>query len=189
MPERLVTEFSTRARHIDAETGRLIENYTAEHGRRPPPATIMKLRAQATLSTRPEKKVRSLAALTSEWRQRAGQVLGADATSWARRVSANEEPLLLRADDVSLDVIASLGQDVVASVGEKRSTWHRWNLTAEAARQTMGYRFATTEDREAIARRPSAATCTRRGPRPLRRADSPRGHPVDHLPARPARPR
>ncbi|WP_449224138.1 MobF family relaxase [Agromyces aerolatus] len=150
VPEALVKEFSTRARHIDAETDRLIENYVAEHGRRPSPATITKLRAQATLSTRPEKEVRSLADLTASWRERAGQILGSDTTSWARSVTTNEEPLLLRADDVPLDVIASLGQDVVTAVGEKRSTWHRWNLTAEAARQTMGCRFASTEDREAI---------------------------------------
>jgi conjugative relaxase-like TrwC/TraI family protein len=150
VPEGLVAEFSTRARHIDAETDRLIDAYVTEHGRRPSPATIMKLRAQATLSTRPEKEVHSLADLTAQWRQRASRVLDADATSWARTVTANEEPLLLRADDVPLDVIASLGASVVEAVGEKRSTWHRWNLTAEAARQTMGYRFATTEDREAV---------------------------------------
>lgn len=150
VPEELVTEFSTRSRHIDVETDRLIEQYVTEHGRRPAPATIMKLRAQATLTTRPEKEVHSLADLTASWRPRARRVLGADATSWARGVAANEEALLLRADDVPLDVIASLGQSVVETVGEKRSTWRRWNLTAEAARQTMGYRFATVEDREAI---------------------------------------
>jgi len=110
----------------------------------------MKLRAQVTLTTRPEKEVHSLADLTADWRQRAGRVLGSDATAWARRVAANEEPLLLRADDVPLDVIASLGQSVVEAVGEKRSTWRRRNLTAEAALQTMGYRFASTEDREAV---------------------------------------
>src|SRR5690606_25451207 len=43
-----------------------------------------------------------------------------------------------------------LGQSVVEAVGEKRSTWRRWNLMAEAARQTMGWRFASTRDREAI---------------------------------------
>lgn len=94
--------------------------------------------------------VRSLADLTAEWRGRAGRLLGTDATSWARGVTANETPLLLRADDIPLDVIASLGQSVVDVVGEKRSTWRRWNLTAEAARQTMGYRFASTTDREAV---------------------------------------
>jgi conjugative relaxase-like TrwC/TraI family protein len=150
VPEELVKEFSTRARHIDAETDRLIDAYVSEHGRRPSPATIMKLRAQATLATRPEKEVRSLADLTAEWRHRAGRVLGLDATAWARRVTVNDQPLLLRADDIPLDVIDNLGGSVVEAVGEKRSTWRRWNLTAEAARQTMGYRFASSEDREAV---------------------------------------
>src|SRR5699024_10124785 len=82
VPEGLVGEFSTRARHIDVETDRLIDQYVEAHGRRPSPAIIMKLRAQATLSTRPEKEVRSLSDLTATWRQRAGRVLGADVTSW-----------------------------------------------------------------------------------------------------------
>ncbi|MEA5055834.1 MAG: MobF family relaxase [Propionicimonas sp.] len=150
VPEELVAEFSIRSRHIDAETDRLIEQYVTKHGGRPAPATIMKLRAQATLTTRPKKEVRSLADLTAEWRRRAGRVLRADVTSWARGVTANQAPLLLRADDVPLDVIASLGQGVVEVVGEKRATWRRWNLTAEAARQTMAYRFASTEDRKAV---------------------------------------
>lgn len=150
VPEELVAEFSTRARHIDEATDRLIETYVAEHGRRPSAATIMKLRAQATLTTRPAKTVRSLADLTAAWRNRAATVLGEDATGWARRIAANETPLLLRADDIPLEIVRNLGESVVAAVGEKRSTWRRWNLTAEAARQTMDYRFATTQDREAI---------------------------------------
>jgi conjugative relaxase-like TrwC/TraI family protein len=150
VPEELVAEFSTRARHIDEATDRLIDKYVAEHGRRPSAAAIMKLRAQATLSTRPEKTVHSLADLTAKWRNRAATVLGEDATGWARRVAANEQPLLLRADDIPLDIVRNLGESVVAAVGEKRSTWRRWNLTAEAARQTMDYRFTTAQDREAI---------------------------------------
>ncbi|WP_230953346.1 MobF family relaxase [Propionibacterium freudenreichii] len=150
VPEALVAEFSTRARHIDEATDRLIDAYVAEHGRRPSAAVIMKLRAQATLSTRPEKTVHSLAELTATWRNRATVVLGEDATGWARRVAVNDQPLLLRADDIPLDIVRRLGESVVAAVGEKRSTWRRWNLTAEAARWTMGYRFATTRDREAI---------------------------------------
>jgi len=151
VPERLVGEFSSRSRQIDREKARLIAEYVARHGRQPSLATVIKLRAQATLATRPEKQVRSLADLTSEWRERASHLLGEDATRWARTVTANDAPpLLLRADDVSLDVIDQLGRSVVEAVGEKRSTWRRWNLTAEAARQTMPYRFATTRDREVI---------------------------------------
>lgn len=150
VPEELIAEFSTRARHIDIETDRLIAEYVAAHGRRPTPAVIMKLRAQATLTTRPEKQVRSLANLTAEWRARATKTLGQDATMWAREVTDNDKPLLLRADDVPLDVIGEIGSSVVEVVGEKRSTWRRWNLMAEASRQTMGWRFATIQDREAI---------------------------------------
>ena len=150
VPEELVQEFSTRARHIDAEKDRLIAEYVARHGRQPSTATIIKLRAQATLSTRPEKEVRSLADLTAEWRTRATGVLGQDATGWARTVTDNDKALLLRADDVPLEVVAELGQTVVEVVGEKRSTWRRWNLMAEASRHTMGWRFATMRDREAV---------------------------------------
>ncbi|WP_454132636.1 MobF family relaxase [Microbacterium lacticum] len=150
VPEQLVAEFSSRSRQIDQEKNRLIAEYIARHGRQPSLATIIKLRAQATLATRPEKQVRSLADLTGEWRDRASHLLGEDATRWTRTVTAHDAPMLLRADDVPLDVIASLGRSVVESVGEKRSTWRRWNLTAEAARQTMPYRFATTQDREAV---------------------------------------
>lgn len=130
VPDELVTEFSTRSRHIEAEKDRLIAGYVAKHGRQPSARTVLKLRAQATLATRPEKQVRSLADLTAEWRQRAGRVL--------------------RADDVPLDVVREVGQTVMETVGEKRSTWTRWNLHAEASRQLMGWRFASIQDREAI---------------------------------------
>ncbi|MFE2773833.1 MobF family relaxase [Microbacterium resistens] len=150
VPEKLVVDFSSRSRQIEQEKNRLIAEYVERHGRQPSPTTVIKLRAQATLATRPEKQVRSLADLTAEWRARATHLLGEDATTWARTVTANDAPLVLRADDVPLDVVAELGRSVVEAVGEKRSTWRRWNLTAEAARQTTPYRFATTRDREAI---------------------------------------
>lgn len=99
----------------------------------PYPAVVMKLRAQATLSTKPEKTVHSLADLTESWRACAGEILGENAAGWVRRVSTGaKHPLLLRADDLPCDVIHSIGESVVAGVGEKRSTWRRWDLTAEA---------------------------------------------------------
>jgi len=150
VPESLIALFSSRSRHIDQETDRLIERYIGEHGRRPSSATIVKLRAQATLTTRPDKQVQSLAALTAQWRERASASLGEDATEWAGRITAAPSVPLLRADDIPLDVIRELGQTVIEVVGEKRATWRRWNLYAEAARQTMGWRFASTTDREAI---------------------------------------
>ncbi|MBX7162025.1 MAG: AAA family ATPase, partial [Acidimicrobiia bacterium] len=56
----------------------------------------------------------------------------------------------LRAEDVPLDLVAAVGRQVVAVVGEKRSTWRHWNLWAEASRQTMEWRFATSRYREAV---------------------------------------
>ncbi len=150
VPEGLLAEFSSRSRHIDIEKDRLIAEYVASHGNAPSKATIIRLRQQATLATRPDKVLRSLAELTNDWRTRAGRLLGRDATEWAREALNVAAPALLRADDVPLDVIARVGEIVVSVAGEKRTTWGRWNLYAEAARQTMGWRFTATEDREAI---------------------------------------
>lgn len=151
VPENLIGEFSTRSRFIEQEKDRLIDAYVARHGRQPSPRTVLKLRAQATLATRPEKDVRSLADLTVEWRRRATQLLGEDATTWASALTSGKAlPATVRADDVPLDVIAQIGQTVASVVGEKRSTWTRWNLHAEASRQLMGLRFASTADRKAI---------------------------------------
>ncbi len=145
VPQSLVEGFSGRSRDINEVTDRLIEEYVANHGRRPRRSTIMKLRQQATLSSRPEKHIHSLADLTTTWRRRTAEVLDGDAVSWAREVTTNPARPMLRADDVPLDVpldvIEELGRTVVAVVGEKRATWRRSNLYAETARQTLGWRF------------------------------------------------
>ncbi|WP_271202576.1 MobF family relaxase [Microbacterium dextranolyticum] len=151
--ESLISEFSTRSRHIEAEKDRLIAEYVATHGRQPSARIVLKLRAQATLATRPEKHIHSLADLTRQWRERAGRVLGQDATGWARTLThqVTDAPArVLRADDVPLDVVREVGLSVMAVASEKRSTWTRWNLHAEASRQLMGWRFASMLDREAI---------------------------------------
>ena len=151
VPESLIHEYSGRSRMVDEETDRLIREYVARHGRRPSATRIIELRAKATLATRPEKVIRSLYDLTTEWRDRAHPILGASAVEWARRLTA--VPIArpnLRADDIPLDVVAELGASVVGAVSEKRSTWRHWNLWAEASRQTMGWRFASVEDREAV---------------------------------------
>ena len=60
VPDELVHEFSSRSRGIELETDRLVEAYVREHGGRPSSAAIIRFRAMATLSTRPEKTIRSL---------------------------------------------------------------------------------------------------------------------------------
>jgi conjugative relaxase-like TrwC/TraI family protein len=151
VPESLIGEFSSRSRMIEEETDRLIAEYVDTHGHRPSTTRIIELRAKATLETRPDKIIRSLSDLTTEWRERAHTVLKADAGKWARRATARPAARPgLRADDIPLHVIADVGVSVVGAVREKRSTYRHWNLWAEASRQTMGWRFATVEDREAV---------------------------------------
>jgi conjugative relaxase-like TrwC/TraI family protein len=150
VPDALVADFSTRSRHIDIETDRLIAEYVARNGHRPTPVTITKLRAQATLATRPAKHVQSLAELTKGWRERASRVLGQDASAWARAACADQSPVLLRAEDVQLDAIKMLGESTMRAVSEKRATWRHWNLAAEASRQLIQPRFASALDREVV---------------------------------------
>lgn len=149
--DRLVREFSGRARMIEVEKDHLVAEYEEAHGRRPSRTTVIRLRAQATLSTRPTKQIRSLADLTRGWRTRAERTLGQSPTEWTRRITrtARWSPGL-RADDIDVELLTALGGSVVDAVSQKRSTWRHWNLWAEASRQTMGWRFATAEDREAV---------------------------------------
>jgi conjugative relaxase-like TrwC/TraI family protein len=147
--DALISEFSSRTREIELKKDELIAAYVARHGRMPSPKTIVELRAQATLATRPPKETRSLADLTAEWRCRASHRLGADPTAWAATLlGASGAPLTV--DDVPLAAIEAVGADVVAAVEVKRAVWNHWNLMAEASKQTMDLRFASTSDREAV---------------------------------------
>lgn len=150
VPQKLVTAFSQRSRDIDAATEAAIAEYVATHGHQPKRSTINKLRQTANLTTRPPKHIHSLADLTAGWRRCATDLLGEDATTWAQNALANAPQRLLRADDIPLDLIEEVGRSVVIEVGANRSTWRRANLYAETARQTLGWRLATTRDREAI---------------------------------------
>lgn len=105
----MIEEFSSRCRGIDIETDRLITAYVRAHGRRPSKTTTIRLRAQATLATRPPKRLRSLADLTVEWRERTDRVLGSDATGWARALTTGPSRPVLRAGDVPLDLIGEVG--------------------------------------------------------------------------------
>lgn len=146
----LIGEFSSRTREIEVEKDRLIGEYVDRHGRQPSAKTIVKLRAQATLATRPAKEVRPLADLTAEWRHRAQAQLGVEPTAWAATLTSISEGEPLTVDDIPTEAINDAAGEVVAAVSAKRAVWNHWNLLAEASKQTMGLRFATTADREAM---------------------------------------
>lgn len=151
VPQELMDEFSTRTKDIERVKNRLVEEYTAKHGRQPSRAQLWQIRQQATLETRPPKELHSLQELTRQWRDRADRVLGTEAVAWGRNLAETGvgEPLL-RADDLPLERLEELGGQVVEQVAQRRTTWRRWNLHAEAVRQTMPYRFASAVDRDAV---------------------------------------
>lgn len=151
VPQELMDAFSSRTRAIEEAKEQLVEDYIAKHGLRPSKSVLWRLRQQATLETRPEKEVLPLSELTDRWRTRASRHLDTDPPAWASRMLAETgtEPLL-RADDLPTEKLQELARQVLAEVGERRSTWKRWHLHAEAVRQSMPYRFASAEDRTAV---------------------------------------
>ncbi|WP_159499381.1 MobF family relaxase [Microbacterium sp. 18062] len=151
VPQDLMDEFSSRTKDIERVKERLVREYAAKHGRQPSRALLWQIRQQATLETRPPKELRSLRELTDLWRARASDVLDRDAVAWARELATTgSAEALLRADDIPLQDVEQLASVVVDQVAERRSTWRRWNLHAEAVRQTMPYRFASATDRDAV---------------------------------------
>ncbi|WP_372461860.1 MobF family relaxase [Antribacter soli] len=152
IPDELLSEFSSRSAEIEHCADALIRQYREQHGREPSRRTVVRLRAQATLATRPPKTLKSLADLTAWWHERATRILGRDSRTWARHLlatAARRPGRLHTAADVPTEKIEEAAVAVLAVVGDKRATWRHWNLWAEAERQTMTWRFHTRHDRVA----------------------------------------
>ncbi|MEU1970529.1 MobF family relaxase [Microbacterium sp. NPDC019599] len=153
----LIDAFSTRSRGsedasgIEARKNQLITDYAERYGHQPSSRVAIRLRQQATLDTRPDKTLRSLSELTASWRASATELLGEDATTWARTLlETDATDAVLRADDLTAQVLDDLAVVTRMVVEDKRAVWGRWNLWAEAVRQTKGIRFASALDREMV---------------------------------------
>ncbi|KRE65670.1 hypothetical protein ASG92_16960 [Arthrobacter sp. Soil736] len=149
--DALIREFSNRSRLIDLETDRLVAEWTRERGTPPSATTTVKLRQQATLSTRTPKAeaIAPLHELSAQWQERAvakGFEPDLVLASTIRRSHASP----FRACDFTatwIGAVASLTRERVAT---KRATWNRWNLLAEAERVCAEIRCRTPEDRNAL---------------------------------------
>ncbi|GAB2489994.1 MobF family relaxase [Promicromonospora xylanilytica] len=146
----LVAAFSVRSGQVNSRADELIAGHVDKYGRRPSPSTIDKYRQRASKETRPDKTHHSLADLTTRWRQRTAEILGREPGEWASELVSKTSRRMLRADDVPLDLIDHLARTVVIAVSEKKPVWRRWNLYAEAVRQTKVLRLVTAEDRMAV---------------------------------------
>ncbi|MFK0002684.1 MobF family relaxase [Paenarthrobacter sp. NPDC090522] len=147
----LIREFSNRSRLIDVETDRLVNEWIAEHGTRPLATTTVKLRQQATLSTRNRKEAAPapLRELSAAWRARS-RTKGFDPERVVASVIRRSHNRPFRVGDFAPDWIAAVGHVTRQRVAEKRSTWNRWNLIAEAERVCAEIRCASPEDRNAM---------------------------------------
>ncbi|MDQ6752477.1 MAG: relaxase domain-containing protein [Actinomycetota bacterium] len=147
----LITEFSTRTRAIELEKDRLMRLWNLEHGKDPSDTTVLKLRQQATLATRAA-KTREPVPLTDRlefWRGRAtGLGCRPERLVAATLNQSRRQPI--RGADLSPEWIQATAGLVVELVGQKRATWNRWNLLAEAERVCAGIRITTPAERTAM---------------------------------------
>ena len=152
VPESLMAEFSQRSKQIAARGEELNSSFVAAHGRQPTVVEGMHLRQVATIATRPQKTHRSLAALTSTWRERAADHVPEDEQlAWVSSLAGRNDLPLLHTGDLAEPILDDAAQAVVSTVAEHHSTYGRQNLLAEAHRLLHGVRFASPDDRVAVA--------------------------------------
>jgi conjugative relaxase-like TrwC/TraI family protein len=141
----LLAEFSTRSRRIEDATRGLVAEFRARVGHAPNRAEVLQLRQQATLATRPGKSTLPLAELIAGWRNRAHAHTPVQALM--ARVTGRAGARPLSADRLSEERLAGLAGVTLAGLQDRRATWNRWNVKAEAARATRGLRMPSTDDR------------------------------------------
>ena len=151
--EPLMAEFSQRAAVIEDRKTALVNDFAAAHGRQPTSVEVIKLRQRATLETRPLKEHHSLAELTRGWRGRAQSYIGNELQSWLAGLADRNDLPLLHAGDLADEILADAAGVAVQSVAERRATFSRANVLAEVHRQFQGVRFASPDERIAVAER------------------------------------
>ena len=157
----LMAEFSTRTTQIDEAMAATVGEFYAAHGRGPNRIEISRLRQQVTRSTRPDKHVHPLRDLIASWRRRAVDRTGKTPDELTAEVLRESRTTPMTAEQIPQPVIDQLADHTTTQVMERRSTWTRWNVMAEAARTTRGLRMASPADRQALLNRVSDAVLAR----------------------------
>ena len=114
---------------------------------------MLRLRQRATLETRPDKHVKPLAELVRAWRTRAQSVLDDEPVPWVNSLGERNDLPLLRADDLTNEMLAEVAAIAVDTVATKRATFSQANVFAEVLRQIHGVRFVSPDDRMAVVER------------------------------------
>jgi conjugative relaxase-like TrwC/TraI family protein len=150
--ESLIAEFSRRSVQIAEHSARLRVEFNLAHDRMPTAVEDMRLHAVATIATRPDKQRHSLGELTDTWRSRADAHVAKDEQlAFVSSLKNRNELPLLRAEDLGEAILSDAAGAVVTTVAEHHATYGRQNLLAEAHRILHGVRFASPDDRVAVA--------------------------------------
>ncbi|WP_298458258.1 MobF family relaxase [uncultured Cellulomonas sp.] len=157
----LMAEFSTRTTQIDEAMTATVAQFYATHGRGPNRIEISRLRQQVTRATRPGKHVQPLGDLIAGWRRRAFDRTGKSPQELTAAVLRDSHIVAVTGEQISETVIDHLAEHTTAQVMQRRSTWTRWNVLAEAARSTRGLRTASPADRQALLDRVCEAVLVR----------------------------
>jgi hypothetical protein len=150
--ESLMAEFSRRSEQIAEHSELLRAEFNLAHERMPTAVEDMRLHAVATIATRPDKQRHSLGELTETWRSRAeAHVARDEQLAFVSCLKDRNELPLLRAEDLGEAILSDAAEAVVTTVAEHHATYGRQNVLAEAHRILHGVRFASPDDRVAVA--------------------------------------
>ncbi|MGW8995021.1 MobF family relaxase [Streptomyces zhihengii] len=136
---RIRAEFASRAGAVRSMAEDLFDDYRRRHGRQPDAGARIRLQQRATLMTRPPKgKARPLDDLLDTWRRRA--VAATDQDTVDRLLTAAQAAALTRDPqhpaEANVDLSAA-ATEVLAAVAERRTTFRRRHVLAEARRYLM----------------------------------------------------
>jgi hypothetical protein len=91
--------------------------------------------------------------MTEGWRQRAELHVGTDPQAWVAELADRNDLPLLRTGELADEILSDAASMAVHKVAERRATFSRANVLAEVHRQFQGVRFASPDDRIAVAER------------------------------------
>jgi conjugative relaxase-like TrwC/TraI family protein len=151
--DALTSEFSQRSAQIETDKNSQIEAFVAGHGHLPTTRQIIQIRQSANLATRPDKQHHSLAEQTEAWRERARHYVGHGTVAWVESLAGRNDLPRLRSDDLADPILRDAAGVALHRVAERRPTFTRANMLAETHRLLHGVRFASPDDRIAIAER------------------------------------
>jgi conjugative relaxase-like TrwC/TraI family protein len=136
VPDELLLGFSQRAQQVETERARQIVAFRAAHDREPSPKELLEIGKRAQYGTRAAKQApTTLAEHVGRWREFAQTIIDPATlgTMAASVFGGPAEPLAT----VEIDQLAASTRHVVS---DKYSHWNRWNVEAEAHRQTAHLR-------------------------------------------------